>query len=347
MGVRPSATILRILTAIMTTDQPVHYGTIHLWVNTLSPVISLEAIRGGLRRLRKKGFVWESSEMGRGYWEFAKHRRNEATKLLSQFADTLEGVSRTPLASLSPMINREYLDIERARLEGRDPFRFRIDSYLTEKIRSICQRPKKGYKDDRAQKLTFTSTHFKLAITHKGAVFIWIYSKEYYKELITLLGKADLGESDRRVFFKKMFQGRPATGAIEIPVLARSEEIPLLKQVKITTKLGDDKIVTIFASSHDAIEMETTGNFEDLQEFLGSLTATSHSNFYSALQVKKLASIEDSLKKGQKETAESFRELAGAFSVQSKAFLKLADLIQQPKEEIPKEDKKRVRPGVR
>lgn len=120
----------------------------------------------------------------------------------------------------------------------------------------------------------------------------------------------------------------------------------LLKAVTIETFQGEDKIRTRFVSSHDAIEMESSGKVQNLQTFLGALTGMQHSSFYEALQAEKLSKIEILLDKSQGDIAQAIRMNAKTMGDLADFFERNSKKDESPEPLTPKEDKKRERPGV-
>jgi len=73
---------------------------------------------------------------------------------------------------------------------------------------------------------------------------------------------------------------------VEAPVL--SDDVP---KVTIETRVGDEKLVSRIASSHYARELEISGAFGPVQNFLAALAGSQHFSMLEWVQTDKLDKI--------------------------------------------------------
>ncbi len=239
------------------------------------------AVYSAIRRFRKYGFVKPvKRRVGKKVLSFY---------ILSDKAAALEYMGSSDLASLggvprSPF--RDWVDLGRAVYEV-GATRFRVDEYVCDRIRDYLESLEKIESRDRAKQLSFACRSFSLVITRHGHVTLWTKSLGWLGDFLDFLVSCGLDEGSRAHVFRKLAEKINDTQVkVEAPVLR--DDVP---KVIIETRVGDEKLVSRIASSHYAREIEVSGAFGPVQNFLTALAGSQHFSMLEWVQADKLGRI--------------------------------------------------------
>jgi hypothetical protein len=180
----------------------------------------------------------------------------------------------------------DWVDLGRAVVEC-GAVRFRVDGFVCGKIRGYLEGVSKAGFSDRSKQLSFACKSFSLVITRHGYITLWIKSQEWPRDFLGFLVDCGLDEGNRAHVFRKLAEKiNDAQVKVEAPVLIDS-----VPKVTLETKVGDEKLVSRIASSHYARELEVSGAFGPVQNFLAALAGSQHFSMLEWVQADKLDKI--------------------------------------------------------
>jgi hypothetical protein len=209
----------------------------------------------------------------------------------------------------------DWVDLGRVVVEC-GAVRFRVDGYVCGRIRGYLDKFGRGGSRDRCKQLSFACRSFSLVITKHGYVTLWIKSREWATEFLSFLADCGLDESNRAHVFRKLAEKINCSEVkVEAPVL--SDDVP---KVTIETRVGDEKLVSRIASSHYARELEVSGAFGPVQNFLAALAGVQHFSMLEYVQADKLDRILRVLQlevKAHERVAEAIELIIGKPSAQT------------------------------
>lgn len=239
------------------------------------------AVYSAIRRFRKYRFVRPvKRRVGKKVLSFYILSDKAAALEYMGFSDLafLGGVPRSPFV--------DWVDLGRAVYEC-GATRFRVDGYVCGKIRGYLESLRKIELRDRAKQRSFACKSFSLVITRHGHVTLWSKGLGWVGDFLDFLVSCGLDKGNRAHVFRKLAEKINDTQVkVEAPVLRG--DVP---KVTIETKVGDEKLVSRIASSHYARELEVSGAFGPVQNFLAALAGSQHFSMLEWVQADKLDRI--------------------------------------------------------
>lgn len=239
------------------------------------------AVYSAIRRFCKYGFVKKRRKgFGKTYYVLAD--KEAALEYLGSDRSDLAFFGQVPT---SPFV--DWGDLGRAFYEG-GPTRFRVDGYVCGEVRGYLEGlGNRASSRDRSGQLSFACESFSLVITKGGHVTLWIKSREWIRDFFDFLVGCGLDEGNRAHVFRKLAERISDTRVrVEAPVL--SDDVP---KVTIETRVGDERLVSRICSSHYPKELEVSGSFGVVQNFLSALAGVQHFSTLEWVQADRLEKI--------------------------------------------------------
>jgi len=239
------------------------------------------AVYSAIRRFCKHGFVKSVRKM--------VGNRVLSLYILSDKATALEYLGFSDLAFLggvprSPFV--DWVDLGRAFYEG-GPTGFRVDGYVCSKIRGYLEGLAKASSRDRSRQLSFACESFSLVITRHGHVRLWVKSRDGIGDFFDFLVSCSLDQGNRAHVFRKLAEKINDTRVtVEAPVL--NDDVP---KITIETKVGNERLVSRICGSHFPRELEVSGSFGAVQNFLAALAGAQHFSMLEWVQADRLDRI--------------------------------------------------------
>jgi len=261
------------------------------------------AVYSAIRRFYKYRFIKKiRRDFGRSFYLLAD--REAALEYLDANFAVLGGIPRSGLGSFFG----DWIDWDRAVLEG-GVVRFNVDGFVCGRIRSFMGGDDRAHVRDRAQQLSYACGSFSLNVSRHGFVTLWVKSPNWVSDFFGFLNACGLDEGNRAHVFRKLAEKiHDGRVSVEAPVL--SNDAP---KVTIETKVGDQTLVSRICSSHFPRELEVSGSFGAVQNFLSALAGSQHFSMLEWLQADRLDKIRqalDILRTSYDRTARALESLA-------------------------------------